>query len=83
MHERHEDYCKFDVITALVATWNVGACSPQVLRRSDPEGLFMQELLRGQSFPDILVFGFQELVDLEDKKVTASKSPFCCVNGHR
>jgi len=31
-------------------------------------------LLQGSDSPDILVFGFQELVDLEDKKTTASKS---------
>lgn len=72
MHEHDEEYCNFREVTALVTTWNVGACTPHNLRRSDEQDEFLRGLLQRQEPPEILVFGFQELVDLEDKKVTAS-----------
>jgi len=52
-------------------TWNAGASKPTALRNEDQDRNFYRELLPRDDPPDILVFGFQELVDLEDKKVTA------------
>lgn len=74
MHEQDVDFCDFREITALVTTWNIGACIPQNLRHDEQDRNFFRKLLQGQAPPDILVFGFQELVDLEDKKVTASRN---------
>ncbi|KAI9884986.1 MAG: Proteasome subunit alpha type-4 [Watsoniomyces obsoletus] len=71
MHEHDEEYCEFREVSALVTTFNVGACTPLNLRRSEEQDEFLRGLLRSQEPPEILVFGFQELVDLEDKKVTA------------
>ncbi|OAX80552.1 hypothetical protein ACJ72_05115 [Emergomyces africanus] len=67
MHNRDVDYCQFREITASVVTWNAGATVPGNLRDSK----FIQEAVHPENPPDILVFGFQELVDLENKKITA------------
>ncbi|KAJ9659456.1 hypothetical protein H2201_007347 [Coniosporium apollinis] len=71
MQEHDEDYCDFREIMALVMTWNAGAAKPSSLKHDEHGGSFFQDLLRPDDPPDILVFGFQELVDLENKKVTA------------
>ena len=69
MQSRDVDYCTFREITAAVLTWNAGATAPKHLQSNT----FIREAIHPESPPDILVFGFQELVDLEDKKITASK----------
>jgi Endonuclease/Exonuclease/phosphatase family len=72
MQEHDTEYCDFSEVTALVMTWNAGASKPTALRRDKQDDNFFRELLSLHNpTPDILVFGFQELVDLEDKKVTA------------
>ena len=53
-------------------TWNAGASTPYHLQHSKQDQKFFRDLLQNSDSPDILVFGFQELVDLEDKKTTAS-----------
>ncbi|PGH00708.1 hypothetical protein AJ79_08128 [Helicocarpus griseus UAMH5409] len=67
MHDRDVDYCQFREITAAVITWNAGATVPGNLKDSK----FIKEAVHADNPPDILVFGFQELVDLENKKITA------------
>jgi len=52
-------------------TWNAGAVKPTTLRQTDQDRKFFRDLLSPENPPDILVFGFQELVDLENKKITA------------
>lgn len=73
MKKQEKNYCDFEKIKALVMTWNAGASTPSTLRSSDEDAVFIQDLLQSSDSPDILVFGFQELVDLEDKTATASK----------
>jgi endonuclease/exonuclease/phosphatase family metal-dependent hydrolase len=68
----HEtEYCDFKEVTASVMTWNAGASKPSKLRQDERDENFFREYFSSAEPPDILVFGFQELVDLEDKKVTA------------
>ncbi|MCJ1246850.1 hypothetical protein MMC30_004059 [Trapelia coarctata] len=71
MHEHDTEYCEFGEITAVVATWNAGASTPTSLRHEEKNNNFFREVIRPDDPPDIIVFGFQELVDLEDKKLTA------------
>ena len=73
MQSRDESYCDFDRIRAHVMTWNAGASTPGSLRFNNDDASFMQNLLHDSGSPDILVFGFQELVDLEDKTATAKR----------
>ncbi|MCJ1475840.1 hypothetical protein MMC13_004504 [Lambiella insularis] len=71
MHDHDTEYCEFREITAVVATWNAGATTPSNLRYEDKDSNFFQEVICTSNPPDILVFGFQELVDLDDKRLTA------------
>lgn len=73
MHRRHVDYCTFRDVTALVTTWNAGASKTHSLDQSGEGDTLFNDLLGNADAPDILVFGFQELVDLEDTKLTASE----------
>jgi endonuclease/exonuclease/phosphatase family metal-dependent hydrolase len=72
MQKHDTEYCDFRELTALIMTWNAGASKPTHLRHDEQDSNFFRDLLRGpKESPDFVVFGFQELVDLEDKKVTA------------
>lgn len=53
-------------------TWNAGASTPASLRYDEQESNMLRMVLQPGKAPDLLVFGFQELVDLEDKRLTAS-----------
>ncbi|KAF4633772.1 hypothetical protein G7Y89_g4345 [Cudoniella acicularis] len=71
MQSSEADFCEFRPIKTLVMTWNAGASTPYSLQHSDQDSTFFRDLIQGSDCPDILVFGFQELVDLEDKTRTA------------
>ena len=71
MQEIDREYCSFREITAAVLTWNAGATKPTYLQQTKEDNNFFREYIASHNVPDIFVFGFQELVDLEDKKVTA------------
>ena len=71
MQQHDTDYCTFTEIKTAVMTWNAGASTPSTLRHDDTGVNVFREIIQTRSPPDILVFGFQELVDLEDKKLTA------------
>ncbi|PNY26157.1 inositol polyphosphate 5-phosphatase [Tolypocladium capitatum] len=73
MKSKDTKYCDFDEINAMVMTWNAGASTPHSLRYSDGDANFFQELVQSSGSPDIFIFGFQELVDLEDKRATAKR----------
>ncbi|KAL1841353.1 hypothetical protein VTJ49DRAFT_7133 [Mycothermus thermophilus] len=73
MKLRDVEYCTFDTIKAMILTWNAGASTPHSLRYSKSDASFIQDLLQSSGSPDIIVFGFQELVDLEDKTATAKR----------
>ena len=72
MQEHDSEYCSFREITAAVLTWNAGASKPGYLQHTKEDNNFFREYMTSSKDPpDLFVFGFQELVDLEDKKVTA------------
>ncbi|KAI4280376.1 MAG: hypothetical protein L6R35_005900, partial [Caloplaca aegaea] len=50
----------------------LGASSPASLRYDEQQPNLLRMLLPPGMAPDLLIFGFQELVDLEDKRLTAS-----------
>ena len=71
MQDRDVEFCQFREIKTLIVTWNAGASTPQSLRFDEKDSNFFRKIIQPEDPPDILVFGFQELVDLEDKKLTA------------
>jgi WD40 repeat protein len=73
MKSMDSQYCSFEDIKVQAMTWNAGASTPSSLRYDERDAAFIQTLLKSSDSPDILVFGFQELVDLEDKTATAKR----------
>ncbi|PPJ50435.1 hypothetical protein CBER1_05579 [Cercospora berteroae] len=71
MQSRDSEFCNFRELTAAVLTWNAGASKPSHLSHTKEDNNFFRDYLTAREAPDIFIFGFQELVDLEDKKVTA------------
>jgi hypothetical protein len=75
MQNREAEYCTFRDVNLVLSTWNAGASMPSDLSRGNlPEHNFIENILQSIDSPDIIVFGFQELVDLENKRLTASIS---------
>jgi hypothetical protein len=73
MHERDSEFCSFRELSVAVMTWNAGAVKPSLVHSQymTQDSNFLRDYMTAQHSPDVLVFGFQELVDLENKKVTA------------
>ncbi|KAI7162612.1 DNase I-like protein [Hortaea werneckii] len=71
MQQHESEYCSFRELTCQVMTWNAGATKPRYLDHSMQDSNFFHDYINTRDAPDIFVFGFQELVDLEDKKTTA------------
>ncbi|KAK9480084.1 Endonuclease/exonuclease/phosphatase [Lipomyces japonicus] len=71
MQEHDSDYCLFRTIKVLVCTWNVGAAKPQELQHTSSDAKFLANLVKSGDSPEIIVFGFQELIELDKKTVTA------------
>ena len=68
MQSMDVEYCVFREIRASVFTWNVGAATPGMVRNND----FLADAIHVENPPEVLVFGLQEVVDLEDRALTAS-----------
>lgn len=73
MHDHEIDYCSFRKINATIMTWNAGASTPASLRYDEKNSKIFVDMFHVGTPSDLLVFGFQELVDLDDKKLTASQ----------
>lgn len=71
LHLRQPDYCSFRPIRALCVTWNVDSNRPTDLHGSVDNLEFLRNALTSVESPDIISFGFQEVIDLEDKRLTA------------
>ena len=67
MQRRITEFSSFENIRALICTWNAGASVPSKLSRDYEDAQFLENMIREADSPDIISFGFQELVDLDDK----------------
>jgi hypothetical protein len=69
LKSREREFCSYSEISAFIATWNVGGFLPGPI-------FDISKLLdiEGNSSPDLLVLGFQELVDLNAKNVLVSSN---------
>jgi hypothetical protein len=74
MTARQADYSHFRDIKTLVCSWNIDSARPTDLAGSEANINFLPDLLHPVDEPEIIVFGFQEVIPLTDKKLTASKS---------
>jgi hypothetical protein len=68
---REGEYSSYRELSTLIVSWNVDANKPDALT-GDPSNIdFLKEVLTSAKSPDIISIGFQEVVDLENRKVTA------------
>lgn len=69
--KREHAFSTFRDIKVLIVTWNVDAAKPESLT-GDPENVqFLHDVLTSIDSPDIISFGFQEVIDLESRKMAA------------
>lgn len=69
--KREHAFSTFRNLKVLIVTWNVDAAKPETLT-GDPENVrFLHDVLSSVDSPDIISFGFQEVIDLESRKMAA------------
>ncbi|KAF9375279.1 hypothetical protein BGX21_003837 [Mortierella sp. AD011] len=75
MVDRTKEYCQWRDLKVLICSWNIDASKPaaQEVNGGTDRKLFEQWLtsMDQEGPPDIISVGFQEIVDLESKKMTA------------
>jgi WD40 repeat protein len=73
--QNHDDqFSTFRNIKIQIVTWNAGAAKPGDLDASSSDSVNLsRSLATSDGSPDVIVFGFQELVQLDKTSVTASK----------
>ncbi|KAG0266934.1 hypothetical protein DFQ27_009292 [Actinomortierella ambigua] len=77
MVDRSKEYCQYRDLKILICSWNIDASKPAAQQKNGGADarLFDQWLTgmngEGHGPPDIISVGFQEIVDLESKKMTA------------
>jgi hypothetical protein len=71
LQKREASFSRFRNLTLLVISWNVDAARPESLSDHPANVYFLQEALQSVESPDIIVFGLQEIIDLESRKMTA------------
>ncbi|CDZ97268.1 Inositol polyphosphate 5-phosphatase and related proteins [Phaffia rhodozyma] len=74
--ERESEFCSYRDLTVLSCSWNIDASKPSQLTSNADNASFLTSVLTSESSPDIIIFGFQELIDLEDKKLQAKSLLF-------
>ncbi|TPX70252.1 hypothetical protein SpCBS45565_g01896 [Spizellomyces sp. 'palustris'] len=75
LRSREHECCTYRDLKVLICSWNLDASKPAELEESrvPEEYNFLNRWLTVADQPEIIVIGFQELVDLESKKVTAKQ----------
>lgn len=81
MQHHEADFSTFRNVKLLICSWNIDSCKPADLQAdavsmdflTDAIGSSIDPALADAEPPEIIVFSFQEVVDLENKKVTASE----------
>ena len=68
---REAEFSSFRHITALIVSWNVDSAKPETLTGTGETVNFLRDVLQSMDPPDIIAFGFQELIDLESRKMAA------------
>ncbi|KAF7291844.1 IPPc domain-containing protein [Mycena chlorophos] len=69
--KREASFSKFRDLTLLIITWNCDSARPDALS-GDPANInFLRDALTSVDCPDIITFGLQEVIDLENRKMVA------------
>ncbi|KAI0829199.1 DNase I-like protein [Trametes gibbosa] len=69
---KHEtEFSAFRDMTVLIVSWNVDSAKPDQLTGTAETVNFLTDVLQSVDSPDVIVFGMQELIDLESRKMAA------------
>ncbi|KAF8632419.1 hypothetical protein AX17_004860 [Amanita inopinata Kibby_2008] len=72
MQKRENSFSSFRDVTTLIVSWNCDAARPDSLTGEAANvNLFNDILTTVDSPPDVIAFGFQEVIDLESRKMAA------------
>ncbi|KAH8115690.1 DNase I-like protein [Phellopilus nigrolimitatus] len=69
--QREPSFSSFRPLNVLLVSWNVDAAKPDALTGCVENTNFLDSVLGSVDSPDIIAFGFQELIDLESRKMAA------------
>ncbi|KAJ3911009.1 hypothetical protein F5877DRAFT_73504, partial [Lentinula edodes] len=70
--QKHEQsYSTFRELKVLIISWNCDSAKPDSLHGHPPNINFFHDVLNSVDRPDIISFGFQEVIDLESRKMAA------------
>lgn len=69
--KREAEFSTYRPLNVLIVSWNVDASKPDALTGPVENTGFLDSVLHSVDSPDIIVFGFQELIDLESRKMAA------------
>ncbi|KAI3651147.1 hypothetical protein MP228_004628 [Amoeboaphelidium protococcarum] len=69
---REQQFCTYTPLSLLMCSWNIDANKPDALEVRGEDAYFLDKYVNQvEGGADIIVFGFQEIVDLESTKVAA------------
>jgi len=71
LHKSEQEYSSFRDLSMLLVSWNCDSARPDSLVTAPINYEFLNEALTSVDSPDIIAFGFQEVIDLESRKMTA------------
>lgn len=71
LQKSEPEYSSFRDISMLLVSWNCDSARPDSLVTDSVNFEFLGEALSSVDSPDIIAFGFQEVIDLESRKMTA------------
>ena len=72
MKIRESEYCKYDDLKLLVLSWNIDASKPDALDLRGDDAYFLDKWATSVTGgADLIFVGFQEIIDLESKKIAA------------
>jgi hypothetical protein len=69
--KQESSFSTFRDLNLLIVSWNIDAAKPDALTHDSININFLQDVLSSVDSPDIISFGFQEVIDLESRKMTA------------
>lgn len=82
MQDREPEYCDFRGFKILISSWNIDSSKPGHLSGIPDNQNFLGQCLTSVEAPDVIIFGWQEVIDLNDKKLTASELPLPFIKSH-
>ncbi|CAL1701914.1 unnamed protein product [Somion occarium] len=68
---RDKEFSSFRDMNVLIVSWNLDSSKPEALSGTPENVNFLSDALHSVDSPDMIVFGLQELIDLESRKMAA------------